>query len=244
MAAQTAHLHDIGRDSNALAAANGRYRLGVAGEGVPELAKPLLRGVLHQGAFFAALAVGPLLILAADGTRAKVAAGVFAGSVAVCFGASALYHRVTWTPSVRLWMRRIDHAGVYLLIAGTYTPVSLLVLRGAWRPTILAIVWTGAAAAIVLKFVWVAAPKWLAAAIGIGLGWVAVVALPQLVEHMRPAAVTLLIIGGLAYTAGAIVYARRRPDPVPAVFGYHELFHALTIVAVACQYTAIALFVR
>jgi hemolysin III len=209
----------------------------------PARAKPLLRGVLHQAAFFVSLAVAPLLILGADGGRARLAAAVFAGSVAACFGASALYHRVTWTPRVRLWMRRVDHAGVYVLIAGTYTPVSLLVLRGAWRPTILAIVWTGAAAAIVLKFVWVGAPKWLGAAIGIGLGWVAVAALPQLISHLDPVGVTLLVAGGLAYTAGAVVYARRRPDPVPAVFGYHELFHALTIVAVVCQYVAIALFV-
>jgi hemolysin III len=172
-----------------------------------------------------------------------LAAAVFAGSVAACFGASALYHRVTWTPRVRLWMRRIDHAGVYLLIAGTYTPVSLLVLEGSWRPVVLTIVWAGAAAAIVLKFVWVAAPKWLTAAIGIALGWVAVVALPQLVTRLHPAAVILLVVGGLAYTAGAVVYARRRPDPVPAVFGYHELFHALTIVGVACQYVAIAFFI-
>jgi len=140
-------------------------------------------------------------------------------------------------------MRRVDHAGVYLLIAGTYTPVSLLVLRGAWRPVVLAVVWAGAAAAIVLKFVWVQAPKWLAAAIGLALGWVAVVALPQLIAKADPAAVILLVAGGLAYTAGAIVYARRRPDPVPAVFGYHELFHALTIVGVACQYVAIAFFI-
>jgi hemolysin III len=140
-------------------------------------------------------------------------------------------------------MRRIDHAGVYLLIAGTYTPVSLLVLSGAWRPVVLTIVWAGAAAAIILKFVWVHAPKWLAAAIGLALGWVAVVALPQLIIHLDPAAVTLLVVGGLAYTAGAIVYARRRPDPAPAVFGYHELFHALTIVGVACQYVAIAFFI-
>jgi hemolysin III len=207
------------------------------------LAKPLLRGVLHQVAFVFALAVAPFVILAADGTRARVAVGVFAASVATCFGASALYHRVTWTPRVRPWMRRVDHAGVYLLIAGTYTPVSLLGLGGAWRPAILATVWAGAAAAIVLKFVWVDAPKWLAAAIGIALGWIAVVALPQLASHVQPAAVILLIVGGLAYTAGAIVYARRRPDPAPAVFGYHELFHALTIVAVTCQYTAIALIV-
>jgi hemolysin III len=209
----------------------------------PARAKPLLRGVLHQAAFFVSLAVAPLLIFGADGGRARLAAAVFAGSVAACFGASALYHRVTWTPGVRLWMRRVDHAGVYVLIAGTYTPVSLLVLRGAWRPTILAIVWTGAAAAIVLKFVWVGAPNWLAAAIGIALGWVAVAALPQLISRIDPVGVTLLVAGGLVYTAGAVVYARRRPDPAPAVFGYHELFHALTIVAVVCQYVAIGVFV-
>jgi len=190
-----------------------------------------------------ALALAPFMIVGADRGRPRLAAAVFAGSVAACFGASALYHRVTWTARMRLWMRRIDHAGVYLLIAGTYTPVSLLVLRGAWRPVVLTIVWAGAAAAIVLKFVWVAAPKWLAAAIGIALGWMAVVVLPQLVTRLHPAAVILLSVGGLAYTAGAVVYARRRPDPAPAVFGYHELFHALTIIGVACQYVAIAFFI-
>jgi hemolysin III len=205
--------------------------------------KPRLRGVLHQVGFVIAVALAPLLIVGADGGRARFAAAVFAGSVAACFGASALYHRVTWQPRARLWMRRVDHAGVYLLIAGTYTPVSLLVLRGAWRPVVLTIIWAGAAAAIVLKFVWVAAPKWLAAAIGIALGWVAVVVLPQLIGRVNLAAVILLIAGGLAYTAGALVYVRRRPDPAPAVFGYHELFHALTIVGVACQYAAIAFFI-
>jgi hemolysin III len=205
--------------------------------------KPLLRGVLHQAAFFISLVVAPLLILGADEGRRRAAAAVFAGSVAACFGASALYHRVTWTPRVRLWMRRVDHAGVYLLIAGTYTPVSLLALTGNWRVVMLTIVWVGAIAAIVLKFVWVAAPKWLAAGIGIALGWVAVVALPQLIAHLDPAAVILLVVGGLAYTAGAVVYARRRPDPLPSVFGYHEHFHALTIVAVTCQYVAIAFFI-
>jgi hemolysin III len=205
--------------------------------------KPKLRGVLHQAAFFIAVALAPLLIIGSDGGPPRLGAAFFAVSVAACFGASALYHRVTWSPRVRLWMRRIDHAGVYLLIAGTYTPVSLLVLRGAWRPAVLTVVWTGALAAIVFKFAWVHAPKWLAAAIGLALGWVAVVALPQLIVHLHPAAVALLLVGGLAYTAGAIVYARRRPDPAPAVFGYHELFHALTIVGVACQYVAIAFFV-
>src|SRR5436190_4114957 len=157
----------------------------------PARAKPLLRGVLHQAAFFVSLAVAPLLVFGADGGRARLAAAVFAGSVAACFGASALYHRVTWTPRARLWMRRVDHAGMYLLIAGTYTPVSLLVLRGAWRPTILALVWAGALAAIVLKFTWVVAPNWVTAAIGLALGWFSVVALPQLVANLSPAPLTL-----------------------------------------------------
>jgi hemolysin III len=140
-------------------------------------------------------------------------------------------------------MRRVDHAGVYLLIAGTYTPICLLVLRGDWRLIVLPTVWVCAAAAAIFKFVWVDAPKWLAAALGVMLGWAGVAVLPQLAARLDPAAVALLGVGGLIYTAGAVVYARRRPDPAPAVFGYHELFHALTIVAVACQYVAIAFFI-
>jgi hemolysin III len=204
---------------------------------VPALPRPLLRGVLHQAAFSVSLVVGTLLIVGAEGARRQLAAAVFAGSVAVCFGASALYHRVTWTPRLRLWMRRIDHTGVHLLIAGTYTPICLLVLDGAWRLVVLVMVYVGTGAAVVLKFAWVEAPKWVA------LGWAGVAVLPQLAARLNPAAVALLGVGGLAYTAGAIVYARRRPNPLPAVFGYHELFHALTLVAVACQYVAIAFFV-
>jgi hemolysin III len=207
------------------------------------LERPLLRGVFHQVGFSASLVVGTLLIVGADGARRHVAAAVFAGAVAVCFGVSALYHRITWTPSLRLWMRRVDHAGVYLLIAGTYTPVCLLVLRGDWRLIVLPTVWACAAAAAIFKFVWVDAPKWLAAALGVMLGWAGVAALPQLAARLDPAAVALLGVGGLIYTAGAVVYARRRPDPAPAVFGYHELFHVLTLIAVSCQYVAIAFFV-
>lgn len=207
------------------------------------LARPLLRGVFHQVGFVVSLVVGTLLIVGADGARQHVAAAVFAGAVAVCFGSSALYHRITWTPRVRPWMRRVDHAGVYLLIAGTYTPVCLLVLTGAWRWAVLSVVCAGAGAAAIFKFLWVDAPKWLAAAIGITLGWVGVAVLPQLATRLDPAAVALLGAGGLVYTAGAIVYARRRPDPIPGVFGYHEVFHVLTLIAVSCQYVAIAFFV-
>lgn len=206
--------------------------------------RPLLRGALHQAAFTIALVVGALLIaFANENARTRTAAAVFAGSVAAMLGASALYHRVTWSPRIRPWLRRVDHAGIYVLIAGTYTAVGLLALHGVLQRVVLAIVWTGAAAAIVLKFAWVQAPKWLAAVIGIALGWVGVAAVPQIAHAAGLAAVVLLAAGGIAYTAGALVYAFRRPDPAPRIFGYHEVFHACTLVAVACQYVAIAFFV-
>jgi hemolysin III len=209
----------------------------------PLLAKPLLRGVLHQVAFTVSLVLGTLLIVGADGGSRHVAASIFAASVAACFGISALYHRISWSPPVRLWMRRLDHAGIYLLIAGTYVPVCLLALDGAWRPVALSLVSVAAAIATVVKFAWVAAPKWLAAATAIALGWVGVALLPELATKLHPAAIILLFVGGIAYTVGGVIYARRRPDPLPSIFGYHELFHALTIVGVACQYVAIAFFV-
>jgi hemolysin III len=206
-------------------------------------ARPKLRGVLHQIGFVVACLVGIAFVAALDGRR-LVGAAVFAASAATMLGASALYHRVTWsTQARRLWMRRVDHAGIYLLIAGTYTPVGLLCLHGSVQHVVLAAVWCGAGAAILTKLLWVAAPKWLSAVFGLVLGWIGVVALPQILDTAGWGAVALLAAGGLAYTAGAVVYARRRPDPVPRVFGYHELFHALTLVALACQYVAIAFFV-
>jgi hemolysin III len=144
--------------------------------------RPLLRGVLHQVGFFAALVVGVLLVLDWDGTRRGVAAAVFAASVTVMLGASTLYHRVTWTPRVRPWMRRVDHAGIYALIAGSYTPVGILILHGWLQVVILAVVWSGAAAATILKFCWVSGPKWLSAGFAIAIGWIGVVALPQLLD--------------------------------------------------------------
>ena len=205
--------------------------------------RPLLRGVLHEVGLGVALVVGTLLIVGADGGKASVAAAVFAGSVALCLAVSTLYHRVTWRPKARLWMRRIDHAGVFVLIAGTYTAVGLLSLHGVLQKTVLLIVWTGAGLAVLAKLVWAHSPRWVSVVLGITLGWVGIVALPQLVQTAGPAAVALLAAGGVAYTVGAIVYALKRPDPLPTVFGYHELFHALTLVAIACQYVAIAFFV-
>jgi hemolysin III len=196
--------------------------------------------VLHLYAFFVAVVLGGLLIAGAPYPRARVAAAIFAVAIAAMFGASALHHRVTWRERGYRWSRRIDHAGVYLAIAGTYTPFGLLVLSGTWRIVVLAIVWGGAAAAIALKFVWVDAPKWLAAAIAILLGWIAVLVFPQLIEGVGWSGTSLILVGGLCYTIGGLVYALRRPDPLPAVFGYHEIFHLLVVAAVALQYSVVA----
>jgi hemolysin III len=201
-----------------------------------------LRGTLHQAGFVVALVVGIAFVVSAEG-RDVVPSAAFAASAVVMLGVSALYHRVTWSPRVRPWMRRADHAGIYLLIAGTYTPVGLLSMHGTLQRVVLAVVWSGAALAILTKFCWVRSPKWLSAVFGLALGWVGILALPQLERSAGPGAVAFLGAGGLAYSAGAIVYARRKPDPFPTVFGYHELFHALTLVALACQYVAIAFFV-
>jgi hemolysin III len=211
----------------------------VAAEADPP--KPLLRGVLHQVAFFFSLVAGWFLIAGTSGTRNQAAAGVFAAAAAAMFGASALYHRVRWRPSIARWMRRIDHAGVYLMIAGSYTAYGLLVLSGAWQITVLAVVWCGAGASVALRWAWLEAPGWLGATLAIALGWLVIVVLPTMLDALGPTGFSLLLAGGLLYTAGGIVYAVRRPNPFPKVFGFHELFHALVVAGVACQYTALAL---
>jgi len=204
--------------------------------------KPKLRGVFHELAFYAAVGLGIPLVVTAQEGRARLSAIVFASCVAFCFGTSALYHRPTWQPRARSWLARLDHAGVYLLIAGTYTPFGLLVLSTGWAVPVLAIVWTGSLLAILLKLFRPTLPKRVSAVIGIALGWVGVSAFSQLLK--LPLTGLLLILGGgLAYTLGAITYARRRPDPYPAVLGYHEIFHVLTLVAAGCQYAAIAFYV-
>jgi hemolysin III len=205
--------------------------------------RPRLRGVAHQYAFVVSLGLGALLVAGAPTGRARFAAAVFAASVAAMFGASALYHRVTWKPRPRRWLARLDHATIYALIAGTYTPYAILVLSGPWRVFVLSVVWGGALVATAFKCAWLDAPKWLAAAVGIALGWAGVIALPQLASELGVLPTSLAVAGGLFYMLGAIVYARRRPDPVPSVFGYHELFHALVVAAAACQYAAVAFFV-
>jgi hemolysin III len=205
--------------------------------------KPRLRGVLHQYAFFVSLVSGTLLVLLASTVRASVAAVIYAASVSALFGVSALYHRVTWTGPARRRMRRLDHAMIFLLIAGTYTPVGLLVLQGRLGTVVLAVVWGGAIAGIVLELAWAGAPRWLGGTVYLALGWVAVVAMPQLFARLGVTGGMLIVAGGLVYSAGAAVYALRRPDPVPAVFGYHEVFHLLVIAGVAAHFLAISLFV-
>jgi hemolysin III len=208
------------------------------------LAKPRLRGVSHQWAFFVAVVLGTVLVLVAPAGEAKVASAIYAFSVAGLFGASALYHRVNWTSlSARRWMRRLDHSMIFVLIAGTYTPFALLVLHGTLATVILIVIWTGAAAGILLKLFWIDAPKWLIAVIYVALGWVAVAAFPDMLDRLGVTPTAMVAAGGVLYTLGAVVYARRRPDPVPEVFGYHEVFHALVIAAAALQYAVIAFYV-
>ena len=205
--------------------------------------KPRLRGYSHAVAFVAAVPLGLALILEANTSRGRLSAIVFAATVAAMFGASALYHSPNWSEAPKRWLRRVDHAGIYGLIAGTYTAFGLLALSGYWRWVVLSIVWAGALAGIVFKFAWLNAPTWISAVIGVALGWIGVVAFPQLLHKIGLAAMLLVLAGGLLYTLGAVVYALRRPDPRPAVFGFHEVFHVLVIAAVACQYTAVAFFV-
>jgi hemolysin III len=208
---------------------------------VPEVrVRPRLRGLSHQDAFFASLASGTLLVLLAATPRATLATAIYAASVSALFGVSALSHRSTWTTPARRRMRRLDHAMIFLLIAGTYTPVGLLVLEGTLATVVLAVVWGGAVAGIVLELAWTSAPSWLGGTVYLALGWVAVVATPQLFTRLGVAGGLLLVAGGLVYSAGVAVYALRRPDPVPAVFGYHEVFHLLVIAGVAAHFLAIS----
>jgi hemolysin III len=206
--------------------------------------RPRLRGVLHQWAFVASLAAGACLVLAAGSVRARIAVAIYALSVAAVFGTSALYHRVDWrTVRARRWMRRLDHTMIFVLIAGTYTPFGLLVLHGTVGTVILISVWSAALAGAVFKLVWIHAPGWLGVAVYISIGWVAVIALPELLQRLGVAAVAALALGGVLYSVGGVIYARKRPDPVPRVFGYHELFHLLVIAAAALQYAVVAFWI-
>jgi hemolysin III len=221
-------------------------KAGAAKEATAEaiaLVKPKLRGVSHEWAFFLSLGFGAALILLAKTPKATFAVAIYAVSLSALLGTSALYHRVDWRrPSVRLWMRRLDHSMIFFLIAGTYTPFALLVLHGALASAILLVVWIGAIVGAIVEMVWIDHPKWVAALIYISLGWVAAVAFPALWSAIGVGGSLLIALGGLLYTAGAVVYATQRPNPNPAVFGYHEVFHLFVIAAAIAHFSAIAFF--
>jgi hemolysin III len=209
---------------------------------VPEILKPRLRGVLHQYAFFVAVVAGAALVIAADGGRARIAALVYAIGLTGLLGTSALYHRITWHPRARMWMRRLDHSMIFVLIAGTVTPVGLLALEGTLRTVLLAAVWGGAAAGVALCMFWPTAPKWVSTVVYLAVGWSGAMAVPELAQYGW-AALALLAAGGVLYTAGAVIYALGRPNPAPRVFGYHEIFHALVVVAAALHFAAVGIVV-
>jgi hemolysin III len=214
-------------------------------EDLAKRVKPRLRGVSHEIAFFVSFITGAALIVLASshGTKATVAACIYAFTITALFGSSALYHVPTWSAPVRRWLRRLDHSSIFLLIAGTMTPFALLVVKGWLGTAILITVWAGAMSGIVLKLAWIDAPRWVTALVFVGLGWVGVFAMPSLWDTLGPVPVLLLAAGGILYTIGAVIYATKRPDPRPAVFGYHEIFHLLVIAAASLHYAAIAIFV-
>jgi hemolysin III len=201
--------------------------------------KPLLRGLSHEIAAAIALFAWLALALAAGSGRARVAANVYGASLFTLFVVSAAYHRRTWAPRARLLMRRLDHSAIFVLIAGTYTPFCLLLPPATGVP-LLAVVWGGAIAGVVQSVLWPRAPKPLVAAVYVLLGWVIVPVLPALHAAIGGGGMSLLLAGGAAYTLGAVVYALRRPDPFPRVFGYHEVFHALVVAAAACHFAVAA----
>jgi hemolysin III len=202
-----------------------------------------MRGWLHLWSFgVSVLACATLIAVAAAvvGTGAALATAVYSVTIMGLFGVSALYHRRTWTTvRSRMIMKRLDHSMIFLFIAGTYTPVAALAMEPSTARWVLIVVWAGALAGVALKLVWPGAPSWLAVPIYIALGWVAVFVFPEMLHRGGVAAFVLIIAGGLLYTAGAVFYATKRPNPWPATFGYHEFFHAATVLAAACHYVAI-----
>ncbi len=207
-------------------------------------AKPAWRGWLHLIWFGLSLAVGTLLVASAHGTERITSGAIYATSVSAMFGVSALYHRGTWTEAWRQRMQRLDHVMIFFLIAGTATPVLLLAMPGAFGLAWLLVVWVLAVAAAAIHLRWMSAPELLVGATFVALGWAAGLALPGVWVHAGAGPGALVLAGGLLYTAGAVCYRRRRPDPHPSVFGYHEVFHAFVCAAAACQYAAIARLLR
>lgn len=202
--------------------------------------KPTWRGWIHAGTFPLTIAAGIVLIVLADGPAAKWSSAVFMLTSMMLFGISALYHRFNWTPRTKVMLKRFDHANIFLLIAGTYTPLAVLALPPSKGILLLFLVWGGTVLGIAFRVFWVTAPRWLYVALYILLGWASVMYIVDLVQA-NVAMMVLVVIGGLAYTVGAVVYGLKKPNPIPGVFGFHEIFHTLTVVAFLCHWTAILL---
>ncbi|MEN3359669.1 MAG: hemolysin [Mycobacteriales bacterium] len=210
------------------------------------LARPRLRGWLHVWASLISIGAGAALVAVAAATRGArpgAATAVYALTVSLLFGTSALYHRIDWSPAKQAVMARLDHSMIFVFIAGTYTPFAVLSLPSRTGRVVLVVVWIGALAGLIMRSTWPSAPRWLAVPLYLGLGWVAVFVLPDLLRHGGVAAFVLLITGGLLYTFGAIVYGLQRPDPAPQVFGFHEVFHLCTVLAAVCHYIAVWLII-
>jgi hemolysin III len=206
--------------------------------------KPLWRGVLHQFAAGVALGAGLVLVSMAPSARSALAAALFAASLVTLFTVSATYHRVNWSVPARAWMRRMDHASIFVLIAGTYTPVALIGLPRAAGNSLLLAVWVGALLGVLQSLFWVHAPKVVTAALALGVGWTLVPYLREALNALGAMQLTIILLGGVAYTLGAVAYALKRPNPRPGVFGYHEVFHALTLVGAGLHFTVVLLLVR
>jgi len=211
-----------------------------AADAHPEDVKPTWRGWIHAGTFPVTIAAGIVLLIVADGPAATWSSAVFVLSSMLLFGNSALYHRFNWKPRTRIVLKRIDHANIFLLIAGSYTPITVLALPPEKSTLLLMIVWSGAILGIAFRVFWIHAPRWLYVPLYLLLGYGALLFIADFFTA-NAAMMTLILVGGLCYTVGAVIYALKKPNPIPGVFGFHEIFHTLTVVAFLCHFVAITL---
>ncbi|HVH93748.1 MAG TPA: hemolysin III family protein [Nocardioidaceae bacterium] len=223
------------------AASEASERIGEQVRDVIEEVKPRLRGWLHAATAPLALAAGIVLIALSPTALARTGSTIFALSALALFTASATMHRGRWSPRTNLWLRRLDHSSIFLLIAGSYTPFTLLLLHGRDRTALLSIAWGGALLGILFRLFYASAPRWLYTPIYIALGWAAVFYFPAFFARASTSVLTLMVVGGLLYTVGGVVYGFRRPNPFPRWFGFHEVFHTLTIVAFASHYVGVSI---
>lgn len=210
---------------------------------IVEEIRPKLRGAMHLGAAFAAPFALVALILVADSPSGYVGAAVFASSLILLYTSSASYHTVPWPPRLRGIAKRVDHSMIFALIAGTYTPFCLITLSRSWGIAMLSIVWTLAGLGMLLKVIWPFAPRWLSVGLYLALGWVGIIAAREVVNTMHPEALAVLMLGGAFYSVGALVYALKRPNPFPQIFGFHEVFHAFVLAGSLAHFSLIALYV-